>query len=455
MTELHKTFRMSLLVAMMTAGFLSFAKAAEGQRASDQNLFKELSPYVVVLNHPIYVYHWFNGRNRHPIWQTAIVDNDPAGFDHVFYGAQRYFQAFCSNNPSLDPADCTKEDVTQISGRSNMFGPGLYASVDPVATSNYAEGQPDWVLNQIHLPKGFRIANLSSNTDKGILSEEAVAELKAMGCGAFRVSRRDFFSTLLAMGSNNRGLQEKSPDQVRCFLNIRSFLKDRLKIEAVYYNYQASRFDSCEINSIANEGKRGNEFRQGAFVLAATHRLRPTDVKVFNSKTRTATEDRQRILNLFYQADLKRHIRPLIEKETRSLIAARYGRTSPPGFDGYFVSGSSGSDQFVLCKADNSSCQVASVPLDEGEEAQIKKRAIEQVQNMKMSTSNLSWTMKVAADFKQLLWSDLEETSQDPAVAPWIERNLLGCQDIAPMGPPPNLRRGVKSPVSAKGLRGD
>lgn len=442
-------FQLGLSAVFALIGGLSTA-FAEGAPAKDTALVKELSEFVVVLNHPVYVYHWFNAANRNPVWKTALADNAPAGFDHVFYGAQRYYQAFCTNKPELDPPDCTKEEVGKISGRGNLVGPGLYAAVDPVATSSYAEGEDGWVLNQIHLPKGFRVAQLTRSLPDRPISKEALTELKDMGCSPSSLNRRGVLAGLVGLGNYGRGAHETNPDVSRCYLNVRRLLKDRLKIEAIYYEYDGTSFDQCATSPISNGSAkdltRGNSIRQGAFVIANTARLRPIDVKVFNSQTRTSTKDRIRILSLFYQAD-KTPAKSPVPANAEAAVLAYYAYNPIPNYPNHKIVSSLGQGQYYICEVGDGNCVITSIALPDnlpGVSSYV----------VRMSTANLTQTLKNAR-FTKLLWEDLEGVEKDPTVSNWIERNLLACQDIAPMGPTPNLRRSHFTPISAKGLTPD
>jgi hypothetical protein len=253
---------------------------------------KYLSGFVYELKQPYYVWNWFNAEGHDPIWKTQLDANSPAGFDHLNSGTHRYWQYLCSNDNSQNAADCNpNEPKESVIGTGNMYGPGLYAALDPAATTSFANiwpGHESWVLMQIHLPKGLRVVDL---TKDGYTAFPAEIQKYFENC---HVSNMNGLVTFGMSGNGN---------VPACLSVVRRLLKQDLKMDALMYNYNASSFSGCQTYAPADKtaetdaiGGYQGPFGFRAFVITnAQSLMKPSDIKVFNSQTRGADENRKMI----------------------------------------------------------------------------------------------------------------------------------------------------------------
>lgn len=426
----------------------------------DTNLVKALKKYVVVINHPTKIFHWFNASGRNSVWTSKLSAGNSAGYDHLTNGAQRYFQAFCTNDSLRDPADCVRGDSSINFGSGNMYGPGLYASTDPIATRSYGGGS-NWVLLQIELPKGFRMASLVWQINDDQLPQSAMDELDKMGCSNYDFKSRTSGSYLLnlVLPYGNTVISSRpqpGTSEQKCALNLRRLLKDHLKIEGLYYGYGATSFSQCSSsvpNGPSGQMANGAGLHQGAFVIANPARIKTSSVKVFNSQSTDASADRVAIQSLFYQSQSQSSSQSEDHALTMA-VQSYYGTNGIPDYPDYkvyawYMKGCSAylhpgavnyvqacGDWYQICDNAYNNCKI--VPLSPPP-------------NWKPGQSYVS---KISSQDAPggILWPDLDGHDQDPKVAKWIEKNLLGCLDIAPFGVTPNMRHHRFFPKPSKPL---
>lgn len=388
---------LSVLLALSSIWLLSvvitFNTAGAAEKQLDVGpLMEDLERNVVVLDQPIYVWHWFNGRGGKSIWSQRIGVDDPAGYEYVVRKAKDYFRSLCPLTVRENTPGC--DDVNDLSyARNSWFGPGLYMATDPVATEWYGRGD-GWVLVKMRIPNGFRIWDLSKDSNE--FSQKGADVLKSLGCrldvGKFDLAR---------LGAVNG--TAKNPNSTECLLKVRSLLKDDLKIQAIAYRYKGASFPECL-------GKGDSEKHSMAFVITDTAGIEPGDVRVYNAQTNELVGDRRLIETLFYYADrgrgeLFRQLRfpdyPSYNFEEYIACAANRPR---PGID----------CGIKLCRDSTTDC------------IQIPEPSNFSFAGMYMGGKYLP--QGYSSHTNTLLWSDLDGVEVDMQVREWLKSNAYGCQ---------------------------
>lgn len=407
-----------------------------------------LSQYVYELTRPIYTWNWSNAAGRDPIWLTNLSAFSPAGIDHLKSTTSRYWQSFCSKNAKLNPPDCGDAQFTPDGyiGQGNMYGPGLYAAVDPVSTMSYGGGNQNWVLMQIRLPKGLRILDLQRDGSMN-LPLKVQKYLLGLNCPAAWMKNSAQLTSMLSANEtykNGRAMFAGGDDHIvvsdECLLAIRKILKDDLQIDAFAYSYQGSEFRECDLpvdgtNYYLTYSQSGNNpRRQVAFVIANAVRFSSDDIRVFNSQTTDDREDRVRIQSLFYKADVDSAYR----------VAMRYFRSlSYPDYPGQQVSSlypncnwdsqsnkQSCKLQISMCK-DGNNCQNVDAPsmppsLFGNMETVMSSRNVPETLNPYAYSITTDQLPKPT-----LLWADLDGDPVDQTLSAWVTNQLFGCsQDL-------------------------
>ena len=78
-------------------------------------------------------------RERSTIWMTSFGAADSLGFSHLQSMSKDYWQEVLLGRHD-HRSQRLHAPQTPMFGRSNMYGPGLYLAVDPVATAGYGGG---------------------------------------------------------------------------------------------------------------------------------------------------------------------------------------------------------------------------------------------------------------------------------------------------------------------------
>jgi len=426
-----------LLILLALISVNSFADANDTKVISDF-----LSNFVYELDQPVYVYNWFNSYGHDKIWQTKLSATSSAGYDHVLSGTVKYWQSFCSKNPALNPPDCPKTLPTSDNnnnnyGGGNMYGPGLYLAVDPVATNEYGGGS-SWVLMQLHFPKGLRIMDIRRDGSMNFPLKVQRA-LISLGCPKEWLTSANYSSSLGTFFNMNaaytqQGIQTGynqatgqmiyAPVSDQCLVSIRKVLKDDLKIEAFYYSYNGEEFKECDLpdgqSSGYNQNGSNNVNRQGAFVLVDPKRMKPDDVRVFNSQTRDDVEDRLRIQSLFYKAEFDSP-----EIASRSF----YSKQSYPNNPGYNFSGTNNNcnwdsaTQKTICKV-----QITLCPQAGGTCLYIDPPMPAPAPVMQTVISKTHVPASQSYNTESLLWDDLDSKAIPGDMGQWVLDNLFGCK---------------------------
>jgi hypothetical protein len=356
-------------------------------------------PFVKTLKQPIYLWSWFDARGRNPIWTSNVPASDSIAADHVASASRLYWQSFCTGDSSQDPSDCQVDQTRMQFGSGNMYGPGFYAAVDPVTTSDYGNpSQGNWVLLQIKLPVGFKIVDYVAAYNTSMPSD-VEQTLQTLGCP---FSGYSFYESVFALNRSGRSYG-------KCSLAMRYIFRDVLQIDAFDYSYQGTLFPECKVQN-----------HETAFVITNdeafdswSHRgATQAEVKVFNKMTTDAREDRVRIQSFFYKAE---------SKDTSSdtyKIQNYYAANGIPGHPNSYVLNMDMSQMLMTVCPQNAT-------------------AIEQcTKNMAIDSSILQAPAKTLIsksappqdwDGGGLLWDDLDGVPRDANLDKFITDDLFRC----------------------------
>jgi hypothetical protein len=174
-----------------------------------------------------------------------------------------------------------------------MYGPGLYAAVDPVATRSYGGIGTTWVLVQIRLPIGFTIFDLKRDGGDTPPANSALFNaLDKAGCPT------NWEYSGGVMNSIFNPATHKNPS---CTATIEHILRDKLQVDGFFYSYTFTNFKACQDTSSPQNDT--STFRGGAFVLTNGSMFKADDVRIFNSNTVDDLQDRIDIESTFYKSD--------------------------------------------------------------------------------------------------------------------------------------------------------
>jgi hypothetical protein len=216
-----------------------------GAAPQDEMLENYFAQYVYVMNSPVFVYHWFQGGNIHP-----VKSSDRKGFDY-------------------------------LKDQSSLFwktGKAFDLAVDPISSRKLG-GSENWNLIQLRMTSGFRV--LDFRQGKETRFPAAIQELLVQqGCPA-SFNQIDKLPEVVVLGKKS------------CVDALRRVLSDDLSIDA-FAGTPLGGTRTSECSSIS---------KNTAFTLASIKHFTPEDVKLFNEHTLDSVEDRVRIQSLFYKAD--------------------------------------------------------------------------------------------------------------------------------------------------------
>jgi hypothetical protein len=182
-------------------------------------------------------------------------------------------------------------------GSGNMFGPGLYAAVDPVATRNYGGAGTDWVLVQIQLPVGFAMFDLNRDGgDTPPASGPMIDALQKADCP----TSWDYDGGML-----NNLFNPSTHKNPTCTATIEHILRDKLQVDGFFYSYSYSNFKACQppLDPNSNSTTPDASYRGGAFVITDGSKFTAQSVRIFNQNTSDDLQDRMDIESSFYEAD--------------------------------------------------------------------------------------------------------------------------------------------------------
>jgi len=311
--KLTKIITFASLMLNLSVAFAQTNNAAsmiQGRVASETEVVQFISKYTYEMKKSYKVFHWFNGGGRNAVWSSPLSASNPSGYDHLVNLGRRYYNSFCSQkNPSVNPSDCTDLSDLQY-GRSGFYGAALYTSIDPAATASYGVSSgPNWVLMQVQLPQGYRVLDLMKD-DRVAFPQEVLNFFSQEGCA----NRVTSFYRLIMVGTTNlngfyNGTTIDSAAE-KCALTVRRILKDEVKMDGFFYNYGAAAFQECikpsdevtkSAETVALGGYQG-PFSQRALIITNPDKMSANDVKVFNTQTPDAKDDRITILSAFDSA---------------------------------------------------------------------------------------------------------------------------------------------------------
>lgn len=238
---------------------LLFVSRSQGQSSPElQALVEFFEQSTVTVNHPFYVYHWFN--NSFVKLPDKLAATDPKGYEY-FKTKTNFF--WSSRGTFID---------------GSTLGGGLYAASDPWVTMPYGQdnhgSEQGWELLQIRINPGIKMINPSLEVKE--FPKNIKAALKTFGCSARQDNVYEFFAL--------------PADNSRCYKMARHILNELLHIDIFPYSYNMSNLKGCDDDHLS------------AFVFMNPSRIHPEDVKLFNEFSRDSVEDR---LNISY---LKTHM---------------------------------------------------------------------------------------------------------------------------------------------------
>ncbi len=220
---------------------------------------------VKTLKKSVTIYNWSRGASK-SFWQKEREQGDP---DYVT-AAMIMSQSFWYNYGS--------------SANSNMYGNGLYAAVDPVATTSYggiskgSNFNNEWILLEMKLPTGFKMIETYEPTRKIEQLDQFSKTAKAYNCPA-----TGSINELFEGGGNTL--------HANCSKLVRYVFKDILKIEGFTYSYGALNFKDCSFQDYAKN--------YVAFVITSDSWITGDNIRFYTEKTKSNVEDRLRIQTVF------------------------------------------------------------------------------------------------------------------------------------------------------------
>jgi hypothetical protein len=332
---------------------------------------------VKTLNKPVMIYNWsHDGEN--PLWSEERTQTDPL----LLQRAQDLSKIFW-NHFGQD-------------AESNMYGFGLYGAVDPVFTFGYGGGSVRynsfWVLLELQLPVGFRMATASFMARRPKPTDVTVRDvLKKFDC-PIDSSVNSLFSAA------GQGLPST------CAELVKAVFKDMLKIDGFDYDYAGTPFTACE--GASNEGLK-------AFVITNPDWLKPEYIKFFNSHSTLEVDTRARIQTLFLLAAETAN-KPQ-DDVTPKIIAFMKKHENT------FVNGSS-------TRCDGATCVVTIEFCDE--QRHCDKIALDPIPRPDGPTITSAQAQKTPAE--GLLWPDLEGKPKTSTITNWLKQYKFACSGVLP-----------------------
>lgn len=363
-------YRFLIGVFLLFAVFEQTSAEVGNQAQHVSVVAKYFRPWIRQLSRPVDVYHW-NG--------TGLGGEDPLLLQWVQGAATTFWNTYRS----------------QVNQGSSMYGNGLYAAVDPVATFGFSGGVPQGMsLVRMRLPENARILDLSTGVVENKNNNQVLEILLKYQCPnampefLFKEGGRDL--------------------KASCRELIYKVFSQALRVDALAYDYVRSKFSYCT-RSEWSEG--------GAFVIMSNHWMTPESVHIFNSESRFATEERLRIQTLFLQ-DQKTMIPDFGNGKN---IILEFLRNHP---DHELVQSES--------RCEGKDCQVSvqfctQAPTQEHPCESILVGTFPRpggplITSEEAARSGARW----------LLWSDLEGQAKSPEIHRWAKDNLFGCSDKFP-----------------------
>ena len=404
-------FTFLTLFLLAGTGYAQTGGPASGRDLSTEELkplVDLIKKNVVVLNKPLFVYHYFDAKGADPVWRSKMSANDPIGYRLISQNADGYWRHQGS-----------AED-------GNTMGPGLYAALDPVSTRRFG-GEDDYVLVRIELPLGTRVLDLVDF--RTVVPDDVAAIYESLGC-KWREGASSIFRPIAS-------LFEPKPNSSRYCIDVLRGIVDRdLGVDALTYGYSSTHFKECTVEpsstreSTLMAGFRVRPDRMSAVVIMSNRWLKPEHVRIFNQHTTDSREERLRIQSMFYKNTADVAARP----EYRASMLESLPRLAIPKiYPGMRVVGPRETEQIDgsvravlhICPAD--------VSLFDHDESKCRK-----VPEPAMSHFDYPATISVKLPTLggnvngNLMWRDLEGQPAAPDLGEYIQRTQLGCADELP-----------------------
>jgi hypothetical protein len=374
--------KMTFILSMIFA-ISAFAAPTSGDEDVNKvaSAFKK---YLLVLNEPVLVFHYFDGSHAGPKWNQALSASDPMAYKYVKESSEIYWRYSNQESPG------------------NMYGRGLYVAGDPVSTLNY--GGDNFVLLQIQLPQGFRVLELV-NGNNIPFSAETQKILSRHGCPE---------------GTNIMSLMMpqvfKSPE---CHQIVQQVLREKLQIDAFRFEYPRADFNECTATS-----REGYAESNSALLITNGTKFKPEMIRAYNKFSTDDKENRVNIESLFYKTSYEATKNP---HEMASWAQTNYMQKivsqKDPGYDITVVSPECDSKDrcsivYEICKnKDDSDCKkIPQIPVPVQSYPKFFDMMDRPIILFDDSASNGPWG-----------WLDLnhQPTARDPGA--WLKNNLMGC----------------------------
>ena len=235
---------------------------------------------VMTVTRSFKLYNWSkNGQNAQ--WKQIPNSHDARTLNMVKRSANGYFGQL--GNPG---------------GDENMYGYGLYTSLDPVATRSYGgysysygyekpvdpNAQQMWQLIELTTPIGFKFLDLNQAHNYSRSDVDLQPTLNAFKCTGLR-SADSFFQY---------GAVRLAPE---CIALFKFVFQDTLKIDAFSYSYNTSHFLMCDKGLYAVNERSFD--RERALVLTSNTWMNTQNVSVRVSIMRGEPNERRLIQSLF------------------------------------------------------------------------------------------------------------------------------------------------------------
>ena len=338
---------------------------------------------VRTVDQPFTIYNWSAAGND-PFWAEEKADGDSS----LMGLAQRSSRSFWSSYGG--PSD-------------SMYGQGLYAAEDPVATMSYGGGVPSFVLMQMQIPKNFRMLDLvynSLDTPSNSLKVAAASVLTKFECPADATADRLFQS----------GGMNLSP---KCRELVREVFQNQLKIDGFAYSYSATAFTDCKINMDGYQ-------QMLAFVMTSSYWMDKSSVHYYTTRSRQNLEERVRIQTLFFKEASQKYMKPSLQA-----LVAYLDSHEDSDLKGSVTkcSGDYCSITVHFCNQQKHCDDVALDPIPRPYGSKI---------------SEFEAKLTVASG---VLWADLVGMEKSATISTWLKENMYGCNGRDPYVKP-NLKGG-------------
>ena len=373
--------------------------------------------FVYELENPIKVFH-YSQANPGSYLATTKSASDPIGPRYVINGAQTYW-------------------VTQnnIDDDSNMYGRGLYAALDPVATRSYGKWEGNWILLEMNLPKGFRMLDLAR--DGGNSFPQRIQEIFTNAkCPITWDEKTGMFNSLM---------QPKQPKiDPLCMSLIRRVFEQDFGIDGFAYDYSSQYFAECKFGQGEGEYDRKptRRIRGVAFVITGSSWVTRDNVRIYTPHTVDAKEDRIRISSLFYRGNYDDIRSDVYDGPSAARWARSQSYSRVPGYR--VVDDEDGSEKCEKYDAVRGCLDKLKFCKQKPDYTVDKKKCVEldppELPRYPVVMTDKNWPERAyeAKDKKLFMWDDLIGSETDKNIGSWIDQNLLGCSNRAPYR---NLRK--------------